>query len=249
MAAPTVSGPASTAQESEAVDSDYFEELERFASATSGAARAIASEVEGESRLDRAREIPPADVDEDTSDVSEPPSEAVEPSFVRQARRQAFWRKPGVRAMLLALAFVLASLLAGQWAVQERDRLAARFPPSAPVLARLCESLGCELGAPKRIESVVIDSSNLVRRLGNFYAFDFVVKNSDPIALAMPALELSLTDNADAVIARRVFLPQELPGAPATVPALGSVSISLRLSLSEGGVGAMTGYRALVFYP
>ena len=73
--------------------------------------------------------------------------------------------------------------------------------------------------------------------------------DSDPIALAMPALELSLTDNADAVIARRVFLPQELPGAPATVPALGSVSISLRLSLSEGGVGAMTGYRALVFYP
>jgi hypothetical protein len=104
------------------------------------------------------------------------------------------------------MAVVLAGVLSAQWAVHERDRLAARYPQSVPVLTWLCGPMRCELGAPRRIESVVIDSSNLVRRLGNFYAFDFVVKNSEPIVLAMPALELSLTDSADAVIARRVFL-------------------------------------------
>ncbi|MNU04525.1 hypothetical protein D3C72_2489770 [compost metagenome] len=65
----------------------------------------------------------------------------------------------------------------------------------------------------------------------------------------MPALELSLTDTTDAVIARRVFLAEELPGAPVVLPAQGTQAVSLRLSLAEGGASAMTGYRALVFYP
>ncbi|WP_247596851.1 DUF3426 domain-containing protein [Hydrogenophaga sp. PAMC20947] len=232
--------------ESDAVDSDYFEELERFASATSGAARAIASEAEEEDEQAARVPDPEPPVTEEAAEASLP---SVEPGFVRQARRQAFWRSPAIRVLLLGVALLLGTLLAAQWAVQERDRLAARYPGSVPVLIWLCEPMRCELGAPQRIESVVIDSSNLVRRIGNFYSFDFVVKNSEPIALAMPALELSLTDGADAVIARRVFLQEELPGMPKVVPASGSISISLRLSLAESGIGAMTGYRALVFYP
>lgn len=237
------SSPAVAA--SEAVDSDYFEELERFASATSGATRAIASEARED------QEAASAPVEEHLTPEEDPDASlpSVEPGFVRQARRQAFWRGRAVRAFLLVVALLLGTLLAAQWALQERDRLAARYPESVPLLTWLCEPMGCELGAPQRIESVVIDSSNLVRRIGNFYSFDFVVKNSDPIALAMPALELSLTDSADEVIARRVFLPEELPGAHKVVPAEDTVSISLRLSLAESGVGAMTGYRALLFYP
>ena len=109
----------------------------------------------------------------------------------------------------------------------------------APVLARLCESLGCELGAPKRIESVVIDSSTLARRLGNFYAFDVVIKNTATIPVAVPALELSLTDTRDSVIARRVFLQSELPGSPSLLPAQGSLPLSLRLSITDAGAVSM----------
>lgn len=172
-----------------------------------------------------------------------------EPSFVRQARRKAFWQSTGVRVSLVAMSFALLGGLLAQWAVHERDRLAARHPSAAPLLAALCRPLGCSIGPAREIEAVAIDSSNLVRRLGNFYSFDLVLKNSAALPLAMPALELSLTDTRDSVIARRVFLPAELPGAPEVLPAQGAVSMSLRLSIADSGVSSMTGYRALVFYP
>jgi predicted Zn finger-like uncharacterized protein len=172
-----------------------------------------------------------------------------EPGFVRQARRKAFWRSPLMRSLLTLASVLLALLLSMQWAVQDRDRLAAQYPAAVPWLTSLCRPFACEVGPVRRIESVVIDSSNLVRRLGSFYSFDLVLKNSASMAVAVPALELSLTDTRDAVIARRVFLPDELPGAPALLPPQGSLSMSLRLSIADSGVSSMTGYRALVFYP
>lgn len=175
--------------------------------------------------------------------------EAGEPGFVRQARRQAFWRSPAMRLLLSVAGVLLAALLLVQWALHERDRLAVRHPVLLPALTAFCETLGCTIEAPRDIGAVVIDSSNLVRRLGNFYAFDLVIKNTADLPMAVPALELSLTDTRDQVIARRVFLPAELPGAPALLPAQGSVSLSLRLSIAEVGPVSMAGYRALVFYP
>lgn len=168
---------------------------------------------------------------------------------MRQARRRAFWKSPGMRVLLSLLALLLGGLLGGQWVLHQRDQLAASHPEWVPLLSRLCEPLGCEIGAVRRIDAVVIDSSSLVRRLGNFYSFDFVLKNTGPIPLAVPALELSLTDTRDAVIARRVFLPEELPGVPLLLPARDSVTVSLRLSMAVGDALPMAGYRALVFYP
>jgi predicted Zn finger-like uncharacterized protein len=172
-----------------------------------------------------------------------------EPGFVLQARRRAFWRSRGMRSALWVASLLLALGLVAQYAVYKRDHLAARFPAATPMLETLCLPAGCKIGPVRQIESVVIDSSNLVRRLGNFYSFDFVLKNSAGTPVAVPALELSLTDTRDAVIVRRVFLPGELPGAPQLLPAQGSLSLSLRLSIAEQGVSAMSGYRALVFYP
>jgi predicted Zn finger-like uncharacterized protein len=174
---------------------------------------------------------------------------ALEPGFVRQARRRAFWRSPGVRALLTVAVLLLSALLAAQWALQERDRLAARYPDFQPLLVSLCEPLDCTIGAVRDLQAVVIDSATLTRKPDNFYSFDLVLKNTSATALAVPALELSLTDTADAVISRRVFLPDELPGVPPLLPPQSTVSVSLRLSLPVGSELPMTGYRALVFYP
>lgn len=174
---------------------------------------------------------------------------AQEPDFMRQGRRRAFWRSPGVRALLSLVALLLSAVLAAQWTLQERDRLAASHPAWKPLLAGLCEPLGCAIGAVRDLQAVVIESSTLTRRIGDFYSFDLVLKNNAAIPLAVPALELSLTDTADAVISRRVFLPEELPGVPPMLPAASTVPVSLRLSLSVGGDLPMAGYRALVFYP
>lgn len=168
---------------------------------------------------------------------------------MRQGRRRAFWRAPGMRALLTGVALLLSVLLAAQWVLHERDRLAAQHPHWQPLLARLCQPLGCTIGAVRDLQAVVIDSSTLTRRIGDFYSFDLVLKNNAAIPLAVPALELSLTDTTDAVISRRVFLPEELPGVAALLPPASAVPISLRLSLATGGELPMAGYRALVFYP
>lgn len=215
-------------------DSDFQRELQRFAADSAG-------KTEGPA-VDTHRVVAAA------ANVHEEMAEP-EPGFVRQARRKAFWHSPGMRVLLSVFALLLTLVLGLQWVLHERDALAAWQPRLAPVLNQLCSPLGCKVAPVRRIDAIVIDSSALVRRLGNFYSFDLVLKNTAPVPLALPALELSLTDTRDAVIARRVFLPEELPGAPALLPAQSSVAVSLRLSLAVGEAVPMAGYRALVFYP
>lgn len=234
-------------------ESDFHVDLQRFAAGASGlelpdSAQTVAlADVEVRNEADPV----PVESEEKQLPVEDETGAAStdEPDFVRQARRRAFWQSPGMRVLLAMLALVLAALLAGQWLLHERDRLAAIHPEWSPLLARLCEPFGYELRPVRRIDAIVIDSSTLARRLGNFYSFDLVLKNTEAMALAVPALELSLTDTSDAVISRRVFMPEEMPGMPPLLPPQGTVSVSLRLSLSVGDVLPMAGYRALVFYP
>ena len=230
------------------VDEDFTRELAHFGSSGLQDVRDEEADEAEEASVVSPPSLPQASTPLEAPDRDFEPVDH-EPTFVVQGRRDAFWRSPAMRAGLLMLAGVLSGLLGLQWAVHERDQLAARHPFLAPVLQTLCEASGCSLAAPRHIEAVAIDSSTLVRKLGQFYAFDLVVKNSDPMAVAMPALELSLTDGRDKEIARRVFLPEEMPGTPTLVPANGSLSVSMRLALSESELSTMAGYRALVFYP
>lgn len=182
-------------------------------------------------------------------DPDPPEAAAIEPGFMRQARRQAFWRSAPVRAVLLVLVLVLSALLAGQWAVQQRSWIAARYPALKPHLVQACDMLGCSVEPLRRIDTIVIDSATLVRRLGQFHSFDIVLQNTADLPLAAPALELSLTDVGDRVIARRVFLPSEWPEAVTELPPRATVPVSFRLSIASSDDLPMAGYRALVFYP
>jgi hypothetical protein len=240
------------------VATDFHSELKQFAATVGrpvgepeGAQGAATSGEEGAAQTTAPPAMPASPV---AVIVSSDDSEAVvvaalEPGFMRQARRRAFWHAPGTRAFLALLALALSALLAAQSALHGRDRLAALHPDWQPWLAALCEPLGCQIGAVRDLQAVVIDSSTLTRRIGDFYSFDLVLKNNAAIPLAVPALELSLTDTADTVISRRVFLPDELPGVPLLLPPSSTVPVSLRLSLAAGDGQPMAGYRALVFYP
>jgi predicted Zn finger-like uncharacterized protein len=234
-------------------ESDFHAELERFAAGLGRLTSDGAAAEQAEAPVADPGAMPeaPAPEGEQAPDIEPNAPDATEPvpSFVRQAQRQAFWQSRGVRAGLSLLSLLLIAVLISQWAFRERDRLAAWQPGLQPLLQRMCDPLGCAVAPVRRIEAIVIDSTSLVRRLGDFYSFDLVLKNTASMALAVPALELSLTDIGDDVIARRVFLPEEWPDAPALLPAQGSVSVRFRLSLALGDATPMAGYRALVFYP
>lgn len=228
-------------------DADFSTELQRFAAAKAADDAAAAAALAAASTTSVKPVAAPTDSSgNEVVDSVDP--EAV-PGFVRQAQQRAFWQSRGVRVGLSFLALLLAALLAAQWALHERDRLTAWRPDLLPLLQRVCAPIGCAVGPVRNIEAIVIDSSALVRRLGNFHSFDLVLKNTADMALALPALELSLTDTRDEVISRRVFLPEEWPDAPAVIPAQSSLNVSFRLSLSVGEATPMAGYRALVFYP
>lgn len=179
------------------------------------------------------------------------PGEALDDvTFLREARRKAFWRRPLVRVALVLLAIALTALLALQVAVQERDRLAASRPALRPWLERMCLAFDCQVRAPRRIDAIAIDSSGFIRVGGTHYRLAFTLKNQAQHPVAVPALELTLTDSGDQPVVRRVFLPRELGAQSDTLEGSAEWSGSVGVAL-EGGIAGerIAGYRLLAFYP
>jgi predicted Zn finger-like uncharacterized protein len=170
-------------------------------------------------------------------------------SFVRQARRRAFWRRPWVRATLILAALGLTASLLGQAVWHWRDTLAARYPESRPGLQVFCEVLGCTITPPRRPQDVVIEGSVLLRRAPDRYSFHLVVRNHADIEIAAPALELTLTDAQDRVLVRRVWLPAEWPQPRATLAPGQEWPLQFELAFDHPQAARMAGYRAVLFYP
>jgi predicted Zn finger-like uncharacterized protein len=192
-----------------------------------------------------ARIDAPDDEEEATDD--DLPLEDV--TFVREARRKALWRRPVVRFALVLVLLALAGLLALQVALQERDRLASLQPGALPLLQRLCEPLGCRIGPPRRIDAIAIDSSGFTKLRPDTYRLTVTLKNQAPLPVAMPSLELTLTDSQDQPVMRRVLTPGEI-GAPAeTIASSADWSTSVAIAVSGAGAGRIAGYRLLAFYP
>ncbi|MPM60320.1 hypothetical protein SDC9_107171 [bioreactor metagenome] len=169
--------------------------------------------------------------------------------FMRDARRKAFWSKPAVRALLTLVVLGLLAAFAGQYAMAERNRLAAVYPALRPVLEQLCKPLQCVVGLPREIASVAIDSSTFTRVKDDLTAFHLQValKSSADMVLEMPALELTMTDASDQPVLRRV-LTREDTGAPQALPARGEWNGVVKLQVPEVA-DRVTGYRLLAFYP
>jgi predicted Zn finger-like uncharacterized protein len=185
---------------------------------------------------------PPADITADPR-----PMAGATPSFVRQAERAARWRRPQVRAAL-AVGVVLGSvLLAAQVALAYRSLVAARFPALRPVLQAACQPLGCQVGPALVIESLVVESSGLVRvEKSSIYKLSVALRNRAELEVAMPALELSLTDSQGQLVARRVLTAAELGVKQATLGAGRELAVQATLRAATAPVA---GYTIELFYP
>ena len=171
-------------------------------------------------------------------------------SFMRDGKAKTVWQRPAVRVALLLLVLLLLAALAAQFLLRERDRIATMEPSTRPVLLALCSWARCSLGPLHQIEAIAIESSSFTLVRGDNYKLAFSLKNNAPLNLAMPAIELSLTDGQDQALIRRVILPAEF-GASSTPLAAGSDwSASLALSVKTAtNTDRVAGYRLLAFYP
>jgi hypothetical protein len=177
--------------------------------------------------------------DEDLHDVS----------FVRHARRKAFWRRPFVRLGLAFVSVLLAAALLLQLAYQDRDRLAQAQPELRQALVRMCEVMECKLGAPRQIEAIVIESSGFNRVRSDTFRLAFTLRNTARVEVAAPAMELTVTDSQDQTIARRVIVPAELGADGKVIPAASDWSAATGVVLAVPATTRVAGYRLLAFYP
>lgn len=171
-------------------------------------------------------------------------------SFLRVKRNASFWQNKTTRIVLWLVLLALMVALAVQVFVSQRDRVAALEPATRPLLLALCAWQGCTVSPLRQIESVVIDSSSFSRIRGDDYRLGFSLKNKAPIEIAMPAIELALTNPQDQPVIRRVIYPGEY-GAPSdTLGAASAWSGTIALNVKPGAnVERIAGYRLLAFYP
>ena len=170
-------------------------------------------------------------------------------SFLRDLPRRSPWRRPWVRASLGLAGAGLLILLMAQIVIHERDRLATLFPQSKPALEAACSYLNCRVSTLRQIDSVVVESSTFSKIRNDTYRLSLAIKNTAPYELAMPALELTLTDPQDQALLRRVLLGPEVNAnnkLGANSEWLGSIDLSVR---SGSAADRVAGYRILVFYP
>ncbi len=160
-----------------------------------------------------------------------------------RARRWTGNKSMGMVCLLLTLS------LAAQWVVQERDLLAARVPAVRPLLLGACEMLSCTIRAPQLIEAIAIESSTFASLKPGAYSLSVSLKNTASLALAAPALELTLTDLQDQPLIRRVLLAKEFSDT-SQIAAGAELSANVPISVQQGAqVNKIAGYKLLAFYP
>ena len=207
----------------------------------------VADAVKEELVAPEASTIPSVDGQHVSSNSIEDPLAV---SFMRDTAEQSRWRRPVVRGLLVLLALGLLAALAMQALHQERDRIAAVEPAVRPWLVAMCALTGCRLAPLRQIDSIVIDGSSFERVRGDAYRFGFSLRNTAPIEVAMPAIELSLTDAQDQTLMRRVFMPSEFAALTQGLAGGADWSSNLNLQVKVGPQNErITGYRVLTFYP
>ena len=220
-------------------------------------------------RPDLVRKATPDEADYEDSSAADSPT-ANDVSFVREAQRKAFWKKPWVRCLLGVVSVVLLLALALQGVLQQRDSLAALEPRLEPFLRTLCGQLGCEIRPPRQDDALVIDSSTFTQIAPDTYRLGFVLKNTSVMPVEMPYLEVSLTDSQDQALVRRVLLPSQFGASSRVLAARSEVAgvVNMKISADASSAAAsstpfgaasgasvsnpplrVAGYRVLAFYP
>lgn len=162
----------------------------------------------------------------------------------------------GLTRLLFSLGFWLALLaLVVQALWWWRTPLATHIPVLRTPFQAVCQSFGCQVGyvrAPQRLSIVassvqpaVLGGSADVQHL----QLQAVLRNRAPHPQPWPALEITLTDHADAVVAKRVVPPEAyLPAGLSREPFGAGADRDIHLALAARGA-PISGYRLNLFFP
>jgi predicted Zn finger-like uncharacterized protein len=177
------------------------------------------------------------------------------PNFLRH--RNAREARPGARRwgrIAVRVAVVLLMLAAVlQAAYLARSQLAGRFPALRPMLEAACAPMGCEVPPWRDIDALRIESSQLQKQDedGDEYQLSVALRNHGAATVALPAIELVLTDLQDQLLLRRVLQPGEYlaPGERALARQGLAANTELPVRVRFRTPHSAANYRVLIFYP
>lgn len=157
--------------------------------------------------------------------------------------------KPQRSRMLRALAWLSASLLALalplQWAWIERDALRAQSPALDALWRKACGS-DCAPVSWARIEGLAVAASSLQPTpQGEAYQLKLRIENRAGHSLAMPWLDLSLSDPDGKLLLRRSLSPKDLGSRLPRLESGASAELQATFNIN----GKLAGYEIGLFQP
>jgi hypothetical protein len=149
------------------------------------------------------------------------------------------------RLIQYVTAAALALLLMGQVFFFQRHAMAALWPNSRPVLESLCRPLDCQLKPWMNPKALAIESASFAQS-GQSFVLNWSLRNTGPMTVTTPSFELTLLDEFNNPVVRRIFLPDEVQAPETLLPGQvwnGSLTVRVDPSL------VFSHYRLLNFYP
>jgi hypothetical protein len=206
-----------------------------------------------------------------------PRGRKAEVSFINPVQARVTRSRPWLRILAVLVPLALLLLFLVQFMPNQRDALAARYPVLLPAVETLCLPLKCQVSPPRIIEAVAIDSSSFTQVGPDSYRLNFVLQNKQSSAVAMPALEVTLTGIDDQPLLRKIVLPAEFGATSDWLYSASTFTGAFEVRTAGGGVAkpppldapqagepaakalpdaqklagplTITGYRLLAFYP
>jgi len=151
-------------------------------------------------------------------------------------------------------AVLLALLLLAQLAVAYRAEILVNFPQARPALGQLCKVFRCTVNWPTRGDLLAVIGTEL-QALPGTGAFELtaVVRNRGTVTLALPAIELTLSDTLNRIVARKVFAPADYlideadPSGRLLAGLEAGADLTIRIAFEAGGLNA-AGFVVYPFY-
>ena len=151
----------------------------------------------------------------------------------------------------VAGAIIAILLLVAQSAYFLRVDFAARIPAAKPALIAYCKLLGRSVPYPQKSALISIESSSLDADPAheNQITLNALLRNHASFSQAFPNLSLTLNDNQDKPLARRLFTPSDYLTADENEKAgfRGNHEINIKLPLYTGELRPI-GYQLEFFY-
>lgn len=173
------------------------------------------------------------------------------PAFVKKAERKER-RGHLIQTVMMVLAGVMVPILLLQSTYYWRNQLAVAAPPLLPMLNGMCAAFHCTVGLPAEIDRLSLESNELqvVPPNQNIYALSLVLRNRGAVPQAWPHIELTLNNDDEKAVVRRVFRPREYLAKPQQIDSgiAGESEQQIKLTFELNDALA-SGYRIYLFYP